>query len=282
MRNILLLSLFLLAITSCKEKDKEEVWQGNLIAPRKDTGSSNLDFLLDRLLDRSGITYLKDSILVCKYDTPDQFEDNNLLKPDTFRWNTFTVLYYNNYDSGVNEIYLNGHKFQDSFSYFDAEMSDNYTSMAWLDLFNEYNTHYGFIYNGKKYYYFTGPMRMCNGIGCNYLNYFLYDATNYKMNVIQLGYLSTTNFIGDANNDGQLDFLLVDAQGPHTTDTGGWYGYSVSLYSLDSSGKMALQKDRQNNPYYIEGKYAGWAIGDSSITIQSANWPKAFDKSAIK
>ncbi len=259
----------------------EEVYSGNLIPPRKDTGISNLDILMDRLLERSSITYLPDSILICKYDIPDQFEDNHLLKPDTFRRNTFSVLYYNNYDSGINEVYLNGYTFSDSFSYFDAEMRDNYTNMAGLDLFDEYDTHYGFMHNGKKYYYFTGPVHMCNGTGCNFLHYFIYDVANHKMNVTQLGYLNSTNFIGDANNDGQLDFLLVDAQGPHTTDTSGWYGYSISLYSTDRSGNMVIQKDTRNNPYYIEGKYAGWAIGDSTITIENVNWPKSIDKSTI-
>lgn len=253
-----------------------------LTPPRTDSTETNLDVLLKRIINYNALAILPDSALVTGIDLPDRFEDNGFIKADTFRKHTFTVLFYNNEDSNVYTVYLNGHRFIDSFNYFEDDRTDSYCSLTGLDLFDEYDLWYAFRFHEKTYYYFTGPVHMCNGSGCNYLHYFIYDESNHALNVTELGYLTSGRLLGDVNNDGRLDFVAIHAQGPYTDDTSGGYQYDISLYSMNDSGRFVLQKDADGKEYNISGRYTGWGIGDSTITIEKVNWPTPVDKSVIK
>jgi hypothetical protein len=67
-----------------------------------------------------------------------------------------------------------------------------------------------FSINGKEFYLASGGYYNCNGSGCGTSVYFLVDKKRGRLHLFQMFRQSATKFLGDINNDGQLDLVIQD------------------------------------------------------------------------
>lgn len=111
------------------------------------------------------------------------------------------------------------------------------------------DTAMAFSLNGRKYAYMRGHPYMCNGTGCTVNFHFIYDYRYKRLHLFEMVAQPdyNTNYFGDFDSDGKLDFMVVDCQcmAAHTycdtTET-----VLLTQYTLNEKGYFKPKKAYEN------------------------------------
>ena len=132
-----------------------------------------------------------------------------------------------------------------------------------------------FSFRGKKYCYIEAHYYDCNGTGCMESYHLVCDYQFHRLHVFEtfgVPYLATP-YIGDFNNDGQLDFMAPEcycmSPSPYcdTTET-----IALIPYTLNRSGHFVQMKNDYKRDRFLVGQFDSGVFAPNHFRVIGDFW----------
>ncbi len=145
------------------------------------------------------------------------------------------------------------------------------------DIYYEVDTAIEFSLRDKKYAYVSASYRDCNGTGCMEEFYFIADYQLHRLHVFEMNAVPgiPTQYFGDFNHDGQLDFLVPECEcmsmSPYcdTTET-----VALIPYTLNKNGHFVQMKNDYKKDKFMIGQFDSGVFAPCHFRIIGDFWDR--------